>query len=354
MDQVGKALEGLEAERVMVVFHNDCDGICSGAQLVGYIRRRNEVGFLSTRGSAAITPELMDDIKEWGPDVVVTVDFAKDLDLSARELAEHGVRCIMLDHHPVPDYDFPESTLYFNPLLEGRPMPASALVYDALGEPGNLWMAAVGTILDYGTLERPDLVEKAIELYPELFETKELDTPKLFRTSFGRIGHILNASFLWGGHRGGELALRGLLEAGGPREFLMGKTEAARTLLENFQAVDDDLRRLVGDFRRRHRAEGRLVWYRVESRYPQKSQVATVVSGEYPDRVVVIIQEMEGRARFSLRNQSGEFDLNRLVRTAAEGLDAHGGGHKKAAAASTSLEDAGELDRLKVLVNQNI
>jgi single-stranded DNA-specific DHH superfamily exonuclease len=355
MEEVRKALEELDGEKVMVVFHHDCDGICSGVQLVRYIRERNEVSFFSTRGSAAITPDLMEDIMELGPEVVITVDFAKDLDLAAKEFTRHGIRCIMLDHHPPPDYDFPEGTLYFNPHLEGKSMPASALVYDIVDDPDNLWLAAVGTILDYGTLERPDLIERAFDLYGDLFEVKELDTPRLFKTSFGRIGHILNASFLWGGHEGGQLALAALLEVDGPRDFLEGKTERVRTLIENFQAVEDDLQRLIKEFRQHHKREGDFIWFKVESRYPQKSQLATVTSGEYPDRVVAIIQDGDGRTRFSLRNQEGRFDLNRMIKDASRGLDAHGGGHRKAAAASTSFQDADEfLDRLRALANEKI
>jgi single-stranded DNA-specific DHH superfamily exonuclease len=348
IEEAAAVLDAITGRKVTVVFHNDCDGMCSGAQLVKFLQSKNQVNWFSTRGGPDISDELMEDILKTAPDVVVTVDFARDLDRSARTLSEKGMKCIMLDHHPPPGYDFPEGIFYANPHLWKTQMPASAFVYDIVreaGRQGDFWVAVLGTIMDYGTDDRQDMVQDAFEQYPDLFEVKEMDTRRLFRTTFARMGHILNATYLWGAHEAAEKGVAALLEVDGPHQFLGAKTENTEAIMEKFEEVDRDLYMCIDDFKENRTREGRVLYHEILSPFPQKSQVATIVSGEVTEDVVIVMQKGKDKMGLSLRNQSGRWDLNQMIQEASVGLKASGGGHSKAAAASASLEDYTEFLR---------
>ncbi len=351
-------LKSLKRKKIAVISHDDSDGSCSAALIIRLLERlhgNNNISYFSTRGAPYITDELMDDVISEKPDHVVTCDFAGDLDLSAKRLEKEGIRCIMIDHHIPKDYDFPESTIYLNPQIEGKTMPCAAYVYDIccmISESfdENLWIAAVGTIEDYGASDREDIIKACMKKYPEMFEKiKSIDNSKLFDTTFGLVGKIIGAAPLWASYQGAELATKTLLEVDSPRDFLSLENDDVRLMFEKFSQIEAEIKKNVKRFQPDCKRYGPIMMYEISSEYPIKSNVSTIVSSRYPDNIIITIEKKTRYVSMSMRNQSGKFDLNRIITECIEGLDARGGGHKKAAGASVSKDDIETfLERFKV------
>ncbi len=341
-------LKSIKKKKVAVVSHDDSDGSCSAALMIRLLKKigtNNKILNFSTRGAPSISDELMEDILSEKPDVVITCDFAGGLDKSAHVFDGDGIRCLMIDHHVVPDYKFPEGCVYLNPQLDGKTMPCSAFIYDLCMKmtdfEENLWIAAVGTIEDFGAAERKDLIEKCMKKYPELFEKKDIDNRKLFDTTFGLVGKIIGAAPSWASYQGAELATKVLLEIDSPRDFLDLANKDVKTLYEKYEMINIDVKKTVRLFDEKNEKDGRIRMLVMSSEFPIKSKVSTIISAkdEYYKDVIVIIEEKTNSVSMSLRNQSGDFDLDSIIRTSLSGLEGVGGGHKKAAGAVVSKKD---------------
>ncbi|MBW6461884.1 MAG: hypothetical protein K0B07_02465 [DPANN group archaeon] len=350
-------LKGLKGKKVTVVSHDDSDGSCSAALIIRLLRKiesRINVSYFSTRGSPSISEGLMRDIISKKPDVVITCDFASDIDKAAQRLALEGVRCLMIDHHVVSDYKFPDDTIYINPQLLGKTMPCAAFIYDLCNKilefKDNLWIAGVGTIEDFGASDRKDIIEACMKQYPELFEKKDMDNSKLFNTTFGLVGKILSSAPTWDSHKGAELVTKVLLEVNSPRDFLGLENNNVRMMFEKYQIIEKEIRNAVRIFEEESVVWGSLRYYIMASEYPIKSKVSTIVSAnnEHYNEVIAVIEQNTKTYSLSLRNQSGYFDLNCIIHECLEGLEGVGGGHKKASGAVVAKKDFDVfMERLK-------
>ncbi len=360
----GKAmlfLKEIKNKKVAVVSHDDSDGSCSAALVIRLLRKigtNNKILYFSTRGAPAISDDLMKDIISEKPDVVITCDFAGGLDKSAQTLEAEGIRCLMIDHHVVQDYKFPEGCVYLNPQLDGKTMPCSAFIYDICMRMTNfeehLWIACVGTIEDFGAAEREDLIKSCMKKYPELFEKKVIDNRKLFDTTFGLVGKIIGSAPSWASYKGAELATKALLEVDSPRDFLDLKNEDVKMLFEKFEMIDLDVKKAVRLFDEKNEKDGRVRMLTISSEFPIKSKVSTIISAkdEYYKNVIVVIEKNTKSASMSLRNQSGDFDLDSIIRESLLGLEGAWGGHKKAAGAVVAIKDFDAfMERFKGKVN---
>ncbi len=341
-------LKSIKRKKVAVVSHDDSDGSCSAALVIRLLKKigtNNKILNFSTRGSPSISDDLMKNIISERPDVVITCDFAGGLDRSAHVFDKEGIRCLMIDHHVVQDYKFPEGCVYLNPQLDGKTMPCSAFIYDLCMRmtdfEENLWIAAVGTIEDFGAAERKDLIEKCMKKYPELFEKKDIDNRKLFDTTFGLVGKIIGSAPSWASYQGAELATKVLLEVDSPRDFLDLNNKDVKMLYEKFEMIDLDVKKAVRQFDEKNEKDGRVRMLTISSEYPIKSKVSTIISAkdEYYKDVIVVVEENTKSVSMSLRNQSGDFDLDSIIRESLSGLEGAGGGHRKAAGAVVAKKD---------------
>ncbi|NOQ56189.1 MAG: hypothetical protein GQ477_05290 [Nanohaloarchaea archaeon] len=341
-------LKGLKGKKVTVVSHDDSDGSCSAALIIRLLKkidRHIHISYFSTRGRPSISDGLMKDIISKKSEFVITCDFAGDIDKSAQILEQEGVQCLMIDHHIVSDYKFPDNTIYINPLLDGKTMPCAAFIYDLCNRifdiKEHLWIAGVGTIEDFGATDRTDIIEGCMKQYPELFEKKDMDNSKLFDTTFGLVGKILSSASTWNSYKGAELATKVLLEVNSPRDFLGLENKNVRMMFEKYQIIEKEIRDSVRKFEEESVVSGALRYHIMDSEYPIKSKVSTIISAknEYYNEVIAVIEENNKTYSLSLRNQSGDFDLNGIVRECLAGLDGVGGGHKKASGAVVAKKD---------------
>ena len=351
-------IRDLSGKRVFVIYHDDCDGVSSAALLLNHFSKDSNPEAFCVRNVPRVTEDLMSEILEKHPDSVILVDFAENVDKSARKFIDNGIKCLVIDHHIPRDYSFPKEAVYSNPHLDKLSMPATAYVYEILScitdVDDHLWIAAAGTIADFGASDRPDLIEMCMKRYPDLFEYKGLDNSKLFDTTFGKIPNCISSASVWGSYKGIEFALRCMLSCRNPYEFLSQGTDNLKTLFRNYEDVEKEVRLGVDAFWKKHITDGRVKYMVLESRYHIKSIVSTIVSPKDNGFVFILIQDAGEDISMSFRNQSGDYDLNSIIQKASEGLDAGGGGHKKASGATVSKKDYKEfLGRILGLVNKS-
>ncbi|MBW6451340.1 MAG: hypothetical protein K0B02_01260 [DPANN group archaeon] len=349
-------IEKLSSKKICIVYHDDCDGVSSAALLVKYLSKDNDIETVSVRNAPSITEDLMSIILSKKPDVVIIADFAGGIDISAKTFSENGIFTLVLDHHVPGIYLFHEDVIYSNPRLENLSMPASSYIYEILSNIINmdeyLWIAAAGTIADFGASERPDLVKACIKRYPDLFEYDGLDNSKLFDTSFGLIPNSVSYATVWGGYKGAEFALKCMLSCNTPYEFISKKNDDLKKLFENYTDVESEILKNVDLFRKQHKTQGKVKYMVIESGYQIKSIISTIVSPKETAYVFIVIQEKGNEMSMSLRNQSGDYNLNNIIQLASKDIDAHGGGHPKASGAVVSKKDYGTfLENLLNLIN---
>lgn len=360
IDKAVSFLKGLKGKKAVIVSHDDSDGSCSAALIIRLLRKickSCEVSYFSTRKGPSINDELMGVIISEKPDAVITCDFAGGLDESAQILGKSGIRCLFIDHHIPEEYKFPSDCVYINPRLEDKDMPCAAFVYDLCMKitdfKENLWIAGVGTIEDYGAELRKDIIEACMKKYPELFEKRRrIVNSELFDTSFGLVGKIIGSAPTWASYKGAELGTKVLLEVNSPSDFLSLGNKDVKMMFEKFQEIEEEVKKAVRMFDADCDVSGHVRSLVIESDYGIKSKVSTIVSSKYEKDVVVIITEGDKSVSMSLRNQSGDFDLNSIIRECLVGLEGKGGGHKKAAGAVVRNKDfAVFMERFKKIVN---
>ncbi len=122
------ALHGFES--ILVFGDYDVDGTASAAVLYGYLKRlgarvhyhiphRLEDGY-------SLSPQSIERVKNWGVDLVITVDHGSTSVEGARALAQAGIDLIITDHHHM-GHERPPAVAIVNPQQAECPYPFKGL-----------------------------------------------------------------------------------------------------------------------------------------------------------------------------------------------------------------------------------
>ena len=361
---VAEFLSRVKNCKVAIIHHDDCDGVCSGV-LAGKIVERgegNKISMFTTRFAPKVTDDLYKDVAALKPELIIMSDFVEDTDKSSeRFIKELGCKVVIVDHHVCRDYKFVDGVLYTNPRVDINPdryIPASAYMYMIGCEADEnfkkyLWIATVGTIADYGAADNEELIRKCIDKYDDLFDCNSIENRDLFKTKFGSISNSIGAVISWDGWSGVDMVTKVLSSVKDPYEFLAAGTPELKKVWNEYRKIEAEIKKVVEDFNVKRKKDGKILMYEVVSKYPLKSKISTIISSQVDDENVVIIWQKENdKIRASLRNQSGDVDLNKVVCESIKGLDARGGGHPKASGVIVSKKDFDKmLERIVRMVN---
>lgn len=351
-------LRQLNDKRVVVVYDDDPDGICSAVLMINYLKKQeNKIFFFAARSPSRVTRELMNQILKLKPYAVISLDFAENLDFPANKFDLKGIKYLAIDHHPPKKYNFPLKTVYVNPKLEDNKECCSAFVYSLISRiipfEKNLWIAAIGVIGDYQVQESRALIEKVIKMYPPLFENITVDNKSLRKTTFGSLARSLDSISSVKFHEGCNQAVNLLLKSRTPYDALNRKIPEVKRLFNIHDGYHSNLRKLEAEFKDNHEKIGKIYYFKVKSEYSVKSTLSTELGAKYPSKVVIIAQDDGKLTHASLRNQSGKYDLNEIIQKSIKGLHGRGGGHKKAAGVALQRTDFGIfLKRFARIVNR--
>lgn len=340
-------------ERVFVAGDFDVDGISATAVMVSALKRYGieDVSFsipLRLSEGYGIRPSHVEQAREEGATLIVTVDNGITAHAAAARARELGIDLIITDHHAL-DTTLPEAAAVINPKREDPSYPGWNLCGAAVafklgmalnGTPNDLDIVALGTVADVMPLVGENRVLVALGLkhmathqrmgLAKLAESARFDLADVSSQRIGfQLGPRLNAA---GRLDDGLVALELLLsdcplEAGKMARQLEQANEKRRAIERDiFEEAREELEETLQDDQRG------IVLARPDWHAGVIGIVAARIQGHYGRPTILLTAGEEGLLRGSCRSGPG-FDMVQAL-AACEEMLIQFGGHKAAAGLS--------------------
>jgi len=321
-------------------YHRDADGVSSAALMLKFF----PVLIPVPRRGPRLESEFVDYLIEQKPDLVIFLDLPIDqewkrIDILKKKLPD--MRILIIDHH-IPEKNLnSKNVVHFNPKFRHDVyLPASYLVYRILGKLGKsvgsyVWIACIGVIGDYGFNECKDLMKECKKVSPDLLKQDP------FKSKLGRGVELISAAITLKGLRGADNALEILIKSDSYEDFAhSGELSKWKSI------VDREFKNILNKFEsekkkvKKHKQsesldifpELNLIIYTIKTRLSMTSSVSSVIAIENPKKTVVIVRKSGDEWKLSMRNQTGNVNLNKIVKKCVKDIGS-GGGHIKAAGA---------------------
>ncbi len=321
----------------LIIYDDDNDGVCSAVIMEGCLRKR---GFkVKAIASSIGESDLLRKIE-----VAKLFDFVVYLDLALvekkkviEELKKLNKPVMIIDHH-IPPKRIPNFLTYINPRLikASYYQPTSYVVYKLCNNKKLEWVAALGTISDFGLKDCRDLLKKYTKV-----EKKE----NIFRTKIWKYANLLYSSIsVFGAKKAYELLKKSksLEDFAKKREVKKAKRIFDNELKKAVKSVEDN-----GEFYRK------VVFGEVEESVRAiRGVVALLLAKKYRKITVIYTKKKHGYV-VSIRKHKQKVNLKELASKASKGIGS-GGGHEAAAGAFIKLEKMEIFKRriLKFLENK--
>lgn len=324
----------------ILLYHTDLDGVCSATIFLKFFP-----GFETIpREGPLIGDRFLQELVDKKPDVLVVLDIPIDqewqkIDRIKEKLPD--LRIVLIDHH-VPEKDLnSDLDIHINPRFEENVyIPTSCMIYNLLKEMGKevkdvLWISVIGTIGDYGIKDCKKLFDEAREAYPGLVG----DNP--MKSKFRDISEYILASFILYGVKGVAKSLDILMAT-----KQLGEVMENEYFLKSRKLVKKEINRILSDFQKRRKEYENLdlYIYRIESRLNMASTISSLIAEKYPDKIIIMKKVSGDHIKVSARCQTGEINLNEILKEAVSGIGS-GGGHEKAAGAIIKRQDIDEFEK---------
>jgi len=290
-------------ERILLVFHQDVDGICSAA-----------IAFFALQRLGLKPAAISVDVENWKKILKIKKNFEKliFLDLQIPEVEKNKKKILIIDHH-IPRI---KTKNLINPRILNKKVyqPASYVAYKFFSNFVDIrdkeWIAVLGTIADYGFEDCRDLLNKWIKV-----KKKE----NVWRTKFGKAAILLyNAAI----EIGFENAFKILL-----------KSKNLKSLSKNKKIKKANKR-----FEKYYKQKMKEFWKNVEKiekanlifcvmkklKKRVGSIIVTKLSRKYPDKTILLLTK-KGKF-YKIHARGGKVNLGKLLEKMGVG-----GGHEKAA-----------------------
>ena len=111
----------------------------------------------------------------------------------------------------------------------------------------------------------------------------------------------------------------------------------SKVLQKYKETIRTEVEKCIKDFENAEKKDD-LLLYKIESKYPIKSKISTMLSFKYQDKTVIVAQEVGDKITISARRQDGKVKVNELLEKAVEGYG-NAGGHTPAAGGTINKED---------------
>lgn len=340
MNKLGRIING--AERIVLLYHIDTDGICSAKIVSEALSRLNKkvLDFFPSSPKMLKDNGFQESIRKDEPDLVVIVDVGVE-ENEPLIVNNPGYKFVILDHHQITKDLSDKRVVHVNPKIKGdeRFIPASKICFDEMSKIIDIkdldWVSAVGVIGDSGAIENKAFINKTLKKYG--FKPKD-DKDYYFDSYFGELSNLINGAKMCKGNDGAEKALRILQESGDPHEFYNNAYE----LREYYNEVQDYLNEMVDNFEKYKEKYDNLElsFYVFAPKYMIGSTMSTIVSFKHPHETIVIINKKGNQATANLRRHDKKYDMGMVSKNSVKGLKhATGGGHVPAAGANLYEKD---------------
>ena len=236
-EQLEKFREFMESPgKRFLAYHGDADGACSAAMLLRFFKGLE----YSPRKGPAMGEDFIQVILKKKPGLLVFIDLPVDQEMEKlkRVLKEiPGLRIIILDHH-IAERDVNSGrVIHINPrfLKKDVYIPAACMVYRLLERLGKdvkhlVWIAALGTIGDYGWEGCPELIEECRKEFPFLMEGEPQES------KLGEGANVIASATTLKGLKGVAGCLKVLEKAQGYEDF-----ESSKRLQDWHRELEEEL-----------------------------------------------------------------------------------------------------------------
>ena len=316
------------ADKLILVHHKDADGTYSAAIATIALQRLNKKVDKIVTGTTEKSDEIISAIKNYNKVIIVDIG----IDLLFKELNKLDKEILYIDHHLTVDKKLSENIVYINPRLEDDRtyQPATYVVYKFFSQLVDLsdkeWLAVVGTIGDYGYEDCRDLLDRYI---------KVKEKGDIWKTKYGKVvietvGAATEIGF-------GNL-LKILIETDGFEELTRNKK--IKTAYKKYENLYETAKKQFWKNAEKF-DDVNLIFSVLSSKVERVgSAIATETSTKYPDKIVFLLERIEGFYKIHARYQKGNINLGKMLREMGVG-----GGHGPAAGGKIKIKELNDFKR---------
>ena len=341
-------------DRIAVIHHTDCDGICSGFVTNKALERLGHEPVLMVAMSVRdIHSSLVRLLKKHRITKTISVDLVLDQLPDTVKQASEVSDILVIDHHKVYKKIQSEKVIVIKHTHLGieKYTPASRLAYDLFSELVDIrdlkWIAAAGVINDIGYQQNKrfvDLVLKDKGLVKEI--TPDSD---IFATTLGKAAAYIGYTGVFVPRRIKQ-ALRVLENAKHPRDVVESELASAADELE---AARDEV---VNHVLKNAEHYDDLVFCIIEAKYRVRGMAINKLSlGPMQDKTIILLLRVGDDYVISARRQDRKVAVNDLLEDATAGLEnAGGGGHAPAAGGQVMAKDLAKFKRNLIKIHKQM
>ncbi len=310
------------------VHHMDTDGVCSVALALKHFKASTY-----TLKDPHLYPDFLRFLKKKKTDFLCFLDLPIDQEWTELlELKEKmpETNFAVLDHHIVSKDLNDFGIIHINPRFKEKEayVPTSLMVFDLLESFGldaekNIWIAAIGTIADYGHVSNPGFMSRCRKLMPRLLEGDDM-----FKTRFGEASKTLYSAIVYKSVDGVRHIIDVMKKAKGLEDF-----ESDKNLVLWRGKVDAEIARVMEIYEKEKVVEGDLIFFRLESSLSVTSIIANIITDKNQNKVTAIAKKDGDIWKISVRCPKLKHNLSEIIKRCVEGIG-RGGGHEKAGGAA--------------------
>lgn len=314
---------------IAIIYGHDCDSIASASIIFKLIKELgNKPKLFISKYNFEVDENTLEKCKNY--EYITIVDIGDTPEERINEFSKDK-KVLIVDHHLPKKY----KCYYVNPRIYRRNvyMPASYvcwLIYKHFFEDKNiLWIAALGTLGDFGAKENKDLFEKIKKVDSKLIGKVEIEDRKLLEKSLlGKITRMVDSWRIFGGIRGVKYVTRLITQSDSYIKILQD-----RKTKRVFYKIEEEKKKEIARVRKNALHINDFLVYELKCKYNLKSSLASILPKIYKNKIIFIAQKnKDGFFEVSVRRGiNRKEDLSKLVEEISEKIKAKGGGHPTAA-----------------------
>jgi len=322
-------------DEVIVVFHNDGDGICSCALMKHFLK--THAGIDAHIISQPMPPKrtLSQRIKLSLPTKIIFLDLGIDQKKKIIKNLEMDCEILIIDHHEISCNLNSKRTVHYNPLFCSRVyQAASYLVYKLCSRiidmKERMWVALIGIISDYNIEDVREFINRAAKRYSNIIKPNP-SREELFNSEFGRATEMINAA------KAARISCEEIVR-------IIESVRTLRELLENeelaraYERVQNEIERVFVEVRSKALSSRKIILYELQSKLGIRSQISTKLSTEFPDKIILVYERSRNKIKISARTQLN-VNLISLMKDVLSDVHATFGGHEHACGIEIKRED---------------
>jgi len=325
IDKVLSFLKSIKpTDGVIIIFHNDADGICSCALLRKYVDSIVKKSYVI---SQPMPPDknLIRRIQTGVPNKIIMLDLATDHQEPLIKKIKGLADVLIVDHHPSIRNFTSGNVVHYNPRFRSPKLyqSVSYLMYKIVSKLIDIsdseWISAIGIVGDYDISSSKDILEEAQKKYGA----------DIFNKMAAMIESVKAARAM-----SCEQMVEIILNTKDPQQIL-----ESGNFLDSYQKIEGEIDAIMLDTQSSTEKIDNIFFYQIKSKFNLRSTVATKLSEKYPEKFVVVYEKMDKRIAIAARNQVRKINCDKVLRTAARGLKASAGGHEAASGATIEAKD---------------